>query len=360
MVRPSSMLQLIGPSSALPTQHSIPRTQSDYGHGSDHTLTRAVSGYRARPLPATPPVLPPTPILTTSSSSSSTGHSPLTPPRTMSLSSSSPSLQVMSRLTLESDSSTAIAARLSCGYDLGLSLEPVPSEPMISGKGWIIGEEESNHSDEFDPYALSESSHLAVPMSDDGHRKRRRSPNSSQGCHAPHASRSRSRSRGRAAMEAARSKSRSRSRSCTRTAAHGDAVGSFVRMRGAKEVNPMRRWTLAMADSCYDEAVLAEFDALHVHSSRGDTHRHRKRRSFGLDENLDTAADPVRRTRDLVYGGPFSLQDVEVTEDLIQATRRALLSCRDLVRTEKSYQTLLLQLQYGKVTDTAILKLPHG
>jgi hypothetical protein len=161
-------------------------------------------------------------------------------------------------------------------------------------------------------------------------------------------------------MEAARSKSRSRSRSCTRTAAHGDAVGSFVRMRGVKEVNPMRRWTLAMADSCYDEAVLAEFDALHVHSSRGDTHRHRKRRSFGLDENLDTAVDPVRRTRDLVYGGPFSLQDVEVTEDLIQATRRALLSCRDLVRTEKSYQTLLLQLQYGKVTETAVSQLPHG
>jgi hypothetical protein len=33
-------------------------------------------------------------------------------------------------------------------------------------------------------------------------------------------------------------------------------------MRGAREENPMRRWTLTMSDGCYDAAVLADFDAL--------------------------------------------------------------------------------------------------
>jgi hypothetical protein len=325
-----------------PSNEYIVRPRSENGHGSRPSPRPELAPpYRSRPLPTTPPAFLPSIQLTTEQRSLAPSVPHLTIP--------SPTLEALSNATIDSDS-TAIAARLS--RDLSYDFGPVPVEPMISGKNWVIGEEDDSA---FDPYTLVVAPHLEVPTSVDGFRKRQRSPNSSQGSHGVRASRSPSRSRG--VSPGPKSKSRSRSRSITRTGAHGEVPTdtSFVRTRGAKEVNLMRRWALAMADSCYDGAVLAEFDALQRQSSRGST-RPRKRRSLSLERGKDDNFDAQRRTMDAVYGGPPVSDTIAITEEITQATRRALLSCRDLVRAEKSYQAVLLQLLYGKVRSLLHLR----
>lgn len=260
----------------------------------------------------------------------------------------SPTLQALSSVTIDSDS-TAIAARLSRDLSYGFG-QTIPVQPMISGREWVIGEE-APHDGGFDPYSLATTSYLEVPASNHGLRKRQRSPNLSQDSHENRVSRSPVR---RTSSARPHSKSRSRSRSVTRTAAHGDlsaSTSSFVRTRGAKEINPMCRWALAMADSCYDGAVLAEFDALHELQSRNNrgSVRPRKRRSLSSERGNDISLNAQRRTMDAVYGGPPASDMIPITEESTQATRRALLSCRDLVRAEKSYEAVLLQLLHGKV-----------
>jgi hypothetical protein len=97
---------------------------------------------------------------------------------------------------------------------------------------------------------------------------------------------------------------------------------------------------------CYDTAMLAEFDAL---PSLTD--------ALGADVNEDTPApaheDCARRGGGLVYGGPTSVfmpVGLARRDADWQIACRALLSCRNIVRAEKTYRAVLLQLLDGEVS----------
>jgi hypothetical protein len=223
---------------------------------------------------------------------------------------------------------------------------------------WTLIEKVPEHArGGFDPYADARPVNKGLLAAPGSPRKRRRSFSRSHDGHQTSASRSRSRGRGSKGASPVRgnkgkSRSRSRTRSRSRSAVR-EATGSFVRMRGSREDNPMRRWTLAMADSCYDGAVLAEFDALHRHGPGSiKDRRPRKRRELALlDEQAEDDVEEMQQMRmDVVYGGPPSEDQHESNAESSQNARRALLSCRELVRAEKVYQTVLLQLLDGKVS----------
>jgi hypothetical protein len=339
-----------------------------------------------------------------------------------------PSLAQLSALTLDTDSSGALAARLSLGR---AQREANGSGTMISDPAWVIGEDEREWDVEgdgkaFDPYQLrrtpspvqQQESPQAEPVTYAPVKEEERRARRGSRTH------SRSRSRGsRSPTHHVRGRSRSKSKSRSRTPDSRVALANASR-------NPMRRWTLTMSDSCYDDAVLQEFDALRgpaMKEERGRDERTRvtdgdgqpvrgprKRRSrtmmpglrmgeedaaamAGTDVNVEALSEGHGESRRLkartddtwtewwragvrgdavVYGGPSAssspvqrglstLVDAESTIMPVELSpvlsaeaddqgwltaKRALLCCRDMVRTEKSYQAKLKQLLGGDVS----------
>lgn len=157
----------------------------------------------------------------------------------------------------------------------------------------------------------------------------------------------------------------------------------------ARERSPdvLRRWTLAMAD-VPDEVLVQELERLRM-EGRGS----RRKRRGGTSSNGHSTVEHERDEKTLVYGGPeehkwreewVKLRDDSDTESEMsqseefsdeeerqeeeegeeasrwseqddtewKSARRALLCCRELVRTERSYQARLRQLLSGD-TETA-------
>lgn len=108
-----------------------------------------------------------------------------------------------------------------------------------------------------------------------------------------------------------------------------------------------RRWTVAVAE-VPDELLVAELERLRKMGMRaGEVHGIRSP-TFFADEGVHSNSNTARKLKKLDNGTTTVAEEVEDEIEWGYA-RRAILCCRELVRTERSYQARLQDLADERV-----------
>ncbi|GJE99518.1 hypothetical protein PsYK624_157840 [Phanerochaete sordida] len=154
-----------------------------------------------------------------------------------------------------------------------------------------------------------------------------------------------------------------------------DELGAVVmrRLQSSPNANAMKRWTIAMAD-VPDEVLVQELEKLRMESRR-ESQRGRRRDAEGKrteedwksgeaaeeseseseehhEDDVSHASHSHSTSHSNAHSHRTSIPAHPSDDAEWKVARRALLSCRELVRTERNYQASLRQLLAGQ-TQTA-------